>query len=59
LASKICQQIILQKKYSLFIFTRPIDVRMSARGTAKNARRAWENKTTLSTLTLLVSVHGW
>jgi len=27
---------------------------MSARGTAKNARRAWENKTTLSTLTLLI-----
>jgi len=32
---------------------------MSASGTAKNAGRAWENKTTLSTLTLLVSAHGW
>jgi len=34
---------------------------MSARGTAKQQKRpkAWENKTTLSTLTLLVSAHGW
>jgi len=29
LASKICQHIILQKKYSLFIFTRPTNRRQN------------------------------
>jgi len=29
LASKICQQIILQKKYSLFTFTRPTNRRQN------------------------------